>query len=252
MLRYQEGPDVDLAKLRDPAFMNSNYGVFYYNILPCPGGGVVFPLDSTGGPRVVLGRWDKAAGTYGWTFSSPATISAQLSGYLCEPWLAWLADGRLLLDMRGTNHGTDPVAPGRHRYRLSNDGGRTWSETTDWRYDDGEPFFSPATMAKLLRHSQTGKLYWFGNISRSQTSGNSPRYPFYIAEVDEAKPAIRRATLTVIDDHDPARHTSAVQFSNFYVFENRETHEFELFLSPYGQYANVYQANVYKYLIRLK
>jgi hypothetical protein len=43
-----------------------------------------------------------------------------------------------------------------------------------------------------------------------------------------------------------------VQFSNFYVFENRETQEFEIFLSPYGQYGNVYQASVYKYAIRLK
>ena len=107
-------------------------------------------------------------------------------------------------------------------------------------------------MAKVLRHSRTGKLYWFGNISPGQTSGNSPRYPFYIAEIDETGPSLKRATLTVIDDYDPARHTAAVQFSNFYVFENRETHEFELYLSPYGQYGNVYQASVYKYAIRLK
>ena len=39
----------------------------------------------------------------------------------------------------------------------------------------------------------------------------------------------------MIDDYDPARHTRLVQFSNFYVFENRETQEFELYLSPYGR-----------------
>ena len=106
-------------------------------------------------------------------------------------------------------------------------------------------------MAKVLRHS-TGKLYWFGNISRGPASGNSPRYPFYIAEIDETKPALRLATLTVIDDYDPARHTPQVQFSNFSVFENRETHAFEIYLSPYGQYQNVYQASAYKYTIQLR
>ncbi len=50
----------------------------------------------------------------------------------------------------------------------------------------------------------------------------------------------------------PRRDTPAVQFSNFFVFENRQTHQFELYLSPYGQYANVYQASVYKYVITLK
>lgn len=252
MIRYQDGPEYDPAKLRDPAFMDSNYAIYYFNIIPAPGGGVIFAADTQGGVRVFHGRWDPARGRYQWTVSPLVDISRQLSGYVCEPWLAVLRDGRVLLDMRGTNYGTEPQAPGRHWYSLSSDGGQTWTEPTDWRYDDGGQFYSPATMAKLLRHSQTGKLYWFGNISRGQTDGNSPRYPLYIAAVDETKPALQRDTLTVIDDYDPARHTPAVQFSNFYVFEDRETHAFELYLSPYGQYANVYQASVYKYLIRLR
>jgi hypothetical protein len=43
-----------------------------------------------------------------------------------------------------------------------------------------------------------------------------------------------------------------VQFSNFFAFENRQTHEIELYLSPYGEYDNVYQASVYRYAVRLK
>jgi hypothetical protein len=252
MIRYQDGPDYDPAKLRDPAFLNTNYAVFYYNIIPAPGGGVMFPADTTGGARVFAGRWDKGTARYHWTAGALVSILPKLSGYVAEPWLAVLGDGRILLDLRGTNAGTEPRAPGRHWYSLSRDGGKTWTEPVDWRYDDGAQFFSPATMAKILRHSRTGKLYWFGNISPGQTSGNSPRYPFYIAEIDETGPALKRATLTVIDDYDSARHTAAVQFSNFYVFENRETQEFEIYLSPYGQYGNMYQASVYKYAIRLK
>ena len=252
MIRYQDGPDYDPAKLRDPAFVGTNYAVFYYNIIPAPGGGVMFPADTSGGARVFIGRWDKGERRYRWTAGALVSISPKLSGYVAEPWLAVLGDGRILLDLRGTNRGTEPRAPGRHWYSLSSDGGKTWTEPADWRYDDGEQFFSPATMAKVLRHSRTGKLYWFGNISRGPTSGNSPRYPFYIAEIDESRPAIKRATCTVIDDYAPRRDTPAVQFSNFFVFENRQTHEFELYLSPYGQYANVYQASVYQYVITLK
>jgi hypothetical protein len=266
LVRYQDGPDCDRATLRDPAYMNSNAGVYYYNTLPLRGGGVIFGSDqdvvvklpdgttaSRAGIRCFIGTWDKASREYRWTVSEGASLPRTVSAYLAEPWLAELQSGDLLLDMRGTNAGaTDPNAPGRHWYSLSRDQGRTWGPVTDWRYDDGEPFFAPATMGKVLRHSQTGKLYWFGNISPGPTQGNSPRYPFYIAEIEENRPAIRRATRTVIDDRDPTRHTAAVQFSNFYVFENRETHEFEVYLSPYGQYPNVYQASVYKYTVRLK
>jgi len=266
MIKYEDGPDFARDRLRAPHYMATNSGVYYYNVLPLKTGGVIFPADTPvritaadgqtqtlSGVRCFLGTWEPKTQEYVWKASAPVTIPLELSGYLAEPWLAELKDGRLLLDLRGTNRGAkDPKAPGRHWYALSGDGGRTWSPVKDWRYDDGSQFFSPATMAKLLRHSTTGKLYWFGNISRGPTSGNSPRYPLYMAEVDETTPAIKRSTLTVIDDYDPQRHTPAVQFSNFYVFENRRTREFEVYLSPYGQYKNVYQASVYKYTIRLK
>jgi hypothetical protein len=266
MIKYEDGPDFARDRLRAPDYMATNCAVYYYNIIPLKGGGVIFPADtpvktttSNGKPetlsgvRCFLGKWGARARAYVWTASLPITIPRDLSGYLAEPWLAELKNGRLLLDIRGTNDGaTDPKAPGRHWYAVSEDGGKTWSPVKDWRFEDGTQFFSPATMGKVLRHSKTGRLYWFGNISRGPTRGNSPRYPFYVAEIDEAIPAIKRATLTVIDDYDPQRHTTAVQFSNFYVFENRQTHEFEVYLSPYGQYQNVYQASAYKYTIRLK
>jgi hypothetical protein len=266
LVRYEDGPDFTPKVIREPSFMATNSAVHYYNTIRLRGGGVVFaadtPAEVTGpdgkrellaGIRCFLGKWDPKAKEYRWTASAPVTIPRALSGYLAEPWLARLRSGALLLDIRGTNHGvTTPNAPGRHWYAVSRDEGRTWSRATDWRYDDGEQFYSPATMAKLARSSKTGKLYWFGNISGGPTTGNSPRYPLYIAEVEESIPALRRSTLTVIDDCDPRRHTPAVQFSNFYVFENRETDDFELFLSPYGQYTNVYQASVYHYTTRLK
>jgi hypothetical protein len=104
----------------------------------------------------------------------------------------------------------------------------------------------------MFRHSKTGILYWFGNLSDKPTSGNSPRYPLYIAEIDETKPAIIRKTLSIIDDYDPKTQTAAVQFSNFSLVENRETHDYDLYMTVWGEFPTVYQANVYKYAIKLK
>ncbi len=266
-LKYEDGPDYSLETRETPQFLAKNRAYFGYNLLVPSSGGIVVPVEieqipGTGedgrpttfhGVRCFLGRWNQQKADYDWRLSDPVTISRRQSGYLVEPWLAELVDGRLLLDLRGTNAGaTPPNVPGRHWYALSKDGGKTWSRPTDWRFDDGSQFLSPATFAKILRHSRTRKLYWFGNISRGPTQGNSPRYPLYLAEVDETRPAIERATLTLIDDYDPRRDTPAVQFSNFFVFENRQTHAFDLYLSPYGQYPNVYQASVYKYVIAIK
>ncbi len=267
-LKYEDAPewspDCPLEEIREkPEFLARNQCWFYYNILALRRGGVILPVskyskhveeDGTSypfnGPMCFLGQWNDTRSDFDWSTSQAVTASKKVTGYLEEPWLAELQNGELLLDMRGTNADT-PGGPGRHWYSLSNDAGKTWTSPVDWRYEDGQPFYSPAAMAKMLRHSQTGKLYWFGNISRGPTAGNSPRYPLYVAEIDETKPALRRSTLTVIDDYDPARHTPQVQFSNFFVFENRETHAFEIYLSPYGQYQNVYQASVYRYTLQL-
>ena len=144
------------------------------------------------------------------------------------------------------------VENGGHKWiSVSEDGGRTWSPVADLRYETGEPFYSPAAFAKVLRHSRTGKLYWFGNISPAPTQGNRPRYPLYIAEVEETISALKKSTLTVIDDRDPQSDTEAVQFSNFSVFENRETGEIELVLMRYGERTDWRMADAYRYTIAL-
>ena len=267
MVRYEDGPELSLERIRDAQFLATNFAVYYHNTLPLEGGGLIFATDAQvavtspdgtadrlDGIRCFLGTWDREIEEYRWIPSEALTLPRSVSMYLAEPWLARLADGRLLLDIRGMNLRTaTPNAPGRHWHALSPDEGRTWSEVTDWRYDDGQQFYSPATMAKLLRHSRTEKLYWFGNICPRQPIGNTPRHPFYIAEVDEELPALRRDSLTVIDDYDPARHSPKVQFSNFSVFENRETGQFELYLSPYGEYEDSeYTASVYRYTVSLR
>jgi hypothetical protein len=68
-----------------------------------------------------------------------------------------------------------------------------------------------------------------------------------MAEVDESLPALRRSSLTIIDDYDPKTQTPEIQFSNFSLIEDRETHAFEMYLTGWGEYPNVYQANVFRY-----
>src|SRR4029078_9095394 len=132
------------------------------------------------------------------------------------------------------------------------DEGKHWSPVTDLRYDTGEQFYAPATFAKFIRGRKTGKLYWIGNISPKPGNGNLPRYPLYIAEVDEKIPALKKESLTVIDDRSP-KDTAAVQFSNFSLLENRETLDLEIYLSRFGEKKDhVFSANAYKYTLILR
>jgi hypothetical protein len=177
------------------------------------------------------------------------SISAELSSRgLMEPDLAELSDGRVLVVFRGSD---TPKTPGRKWFAVSKNGGMTYGPVQEWKYDDGSSFYSPSSFHRLIRHSKTKKLYWIGNICATPPSGNSPRYPLVIAKVDESKPALVKKTVTVIDDRRPEQ-TAAVQYSNFSLLEDRQTHALELHLTTYGQDArSVYTADNWKYTLTL-
>lgn len=162
-----------------------------------------------------------------WTLSALTRVDPGRSCRgLCEPTLAELGDGTILMVCRGSNNSTNPV-PG-HKWRaLSRDGGRTWSAPEPFSFDDGEPFFSPASGSRLIRSSRQGRLYWIGNITPTNPDGNRPRYPLVIAEVDEVRCRLRRDSVRTIDDRQPA-DPSRVTLSNFRVYEDRETGDFVL------------------------
>ena len=88
----------------------------------------------------------------------------------------------------------------------------------------------------MIRHSVNGKLYWLGNLSATPPAGNSPRYPLVIAEVDEYKAALKRSTVTAIDDRQPGE--GDIQFSNFSVIEDRISHDLVMHLTTFGQEPN--------------
>jgi hypothetical protein len=175
--------------------------------------------------------------TYVWTCGARVETSPERSARgLMEPEVAELKDGRLLVVWRGSDQGWDGTVarePGRKWFSISSDGGRTLAPVAEWTYADGSRFYSPSSIHRMIRHSLTGRLYWLGNICPAPPKGNSPRYPLVVAEVDERRASPRRETVTAIDDRKEGQ--GDVQFSNFSLLEDHETHRLELLLTTYGQ-----------------
>jgi len=250
MFRYEPGDEFDPDVPLSPGFLDHNEGYPGSNFLVRADGDLVYCLahaNAPGDPRnnqrpwrmgsvLFLGRWDAAKQDYHWEPGARVEISPEWSARgLMEPEVAELRDGRLLVVWRGSTHGWDgsvATLPGRKFFSISADGGRTLSPVAEWKYDNDTSFYSPSSFHRMLRHSN-GKLYWFGNIPATPPVGNSPRYPLVIAEVDEEKAALKRSTVTAIDDRQPGQ--PEIELSNFSVLENRETHEIELYLAGYGQ-----------------
>ncbi|MFH1007973.1 MAG: sialidase family protein [Candidatus Latescibacterota bacterium] len=191
------------------------------------------PLDySTDNPYLVpveagcfFGKWKE--GRLEWEMSQMVKIDPALSSRgLDEPTVAELDDGSLLMILRGSNMGI-PHKPGYRWHAISKDMGMSWSAVSPLGFHTGEPFFSPATGSRLIRSSRNGKLYWIGNILKENPDGNRPRYPLHIAQVDEEKIAVIKETVPVVEDVQEG-DSPWVQFSNFRVYEDRETHEFVL------------------------
>ncbi len=271
-LRYEDGAYLDLAKPTDPDYLNNNQSYFGSNIIRHSNGTLIHvgaavnvPYENTTGKsydgRVpadaksigsvcFVGTWNAEAKDYNWTGGTPVWVPLETSSRgLMEPEVAELRDGRLLVVWRGSN---TPVTAGRKWFSISDDGGQTLSPVQEWKYDDDSQFYSPSSLHRFLRHSVTGKLYWFGNVCPSPPSGNSPRYPLIVAEVDESTGALKRDTVTIIDGKSP-EDSPKLQLSNFYLLEDRETHHVELYATRLGaDPEDFWGADAYKYTLTFK
>jgi hypothetical protein len=264
-LRYEPGPDFDPADPLKPEFLARNQAYIGNNIIRHSNGALITGVahanaegDSENESRpwkmaalCFIGKWDRSAGGYRWTPGARVEISpAQSARGLMEPEVAELKDGRVLVVWRGSD---TPETPGRKWFSVSADGGRTLAPVREWRYDDGTPFYSPSSYQRMIRHSANRKLYWVGNISPVPPAANAPRHPLVIAEVDETAPALKRNTVTLIDTKQPMDGPE-LQLSNFALYENRETHALELFLTAYGRQPgmeNWMNADCYRYILTL-
>ena len=260
-LRYEEGSAFNPAEPLNPDYLQRNTAYFGNNFIRHSNGTLILAVCSANSPRdplnntrycrlgalCFIGKWNSAVGDYDWTAGKRIEVAGDFSYEgLQEPSVAELRDGRVLVVWRTAAEG---YAIGRKWCSLSSDGGRTLDGIREFGYDDGSLFYSPATIHHLFRHQGNGKLYWIGNISRVPPRGNWPRYPLVIAEVDEDKAAIKRSTVTLIDDRTPDQG-EYVEFSNFWWIENRETHNIEITLTAYGEDpAQVNNANCYRYVL---
>jgi hypothetical protein len=262
-LRYEEGQDFDADNPLKPGYLKKNQGtptdiIRHSNgtVLICAGH-VNAPDDpdndkrpEKAGAMCYIGRWNNSNNDYDWIAGNRISGSPKITSRgMAEPVIAELKDGRVLMLLRGSD---TPQTPGRRWYAVSSDGGMTFGDIRELKYDDGSSFYTPSTMCGLIRHSVTGRLYYIGNISPMPPRGNWPRYPLIIAQVEERSPALRRNTVTVIDDRRPGQ-SDQIQFSNFSLLENRETHELELLITLYGEHPGEHwaTADCYKYWLRL-
>lgn len=187
--------------------------------LSSPGGGFTY-TDAL----VLIGKWVKGY-KLEWEVSQrvEADPAASTRGMI-EPTLAQMPDGRILMVLRGSNGGSkDPDFRilGYRWYSVSSDGGYHWTKPQPWTYSDGTRFFSPSSMSQLISHSN-GRFYWIGNISPTNPSGNNPRYPLVIGEVDRKSLMLIRDSVITIDTLGPD-DKDGVELSNFMAFEDRET-----------------------------
>ena len=278
LLKYETGPDFDPEDWGDPGYfrtnemyigdicVHSNGSVIIAATVPVPYRDpedektpVYFPNTyregCVAGAMSFIGKWDPALKNYSWRTSNRIFLPRRVSTRgLVELDLSELKDGRLLLIMRGSNAGMDSLeCPGRKWISFSSDGGLTWGKITDLRYDTGEQFYSPATFARTIRSTATGKLYCFLNINADPPVGNGPRYPLQVAEIDEEKICLKKETVTIIDDRHPELDSEHLQLSNFGLLEDRQSQQIELYLTRIGERGGgneVWDADTYRYIIR--
>jgi len=176
---------------------------------------------------VAHGRWKGNA--LEWELSSVVKGDPTRSTRgMVEPTVEFLARGRALMVMRGSND-RKPELPSYRWVSFSDDGGWKWSEPRPWTFHDGTPFFSPSSCSQLVRHSG-GKLYWLGNITPENPGGNRPRYPFCIGEVDQESGLLIRDRVRIVDDKRP-EDDPILTLSNFFAREDRKTHEIALHMT---------------------
>lgn len=275
-LRYEDGDAFDPKNPLKENYLNKNQAYAGNNLLMHSNGTVITSIacaNAPGDPQndnrswrmgslCFVGKWNTRLDDYEWKAGKRVEVTPDISVRgLLEPEVAELKGGRVLVIYRGASapgpEGGNLRAkvPGRRWFSVSDDGGLTQSEVTELKYDDGTRFYSPSSISRMARHSKTGKLYWFGNIHQVPPHGNDPRFPLIMAEVDETIPALKRHTVTTIDDRDERKQGFHVQFSGFSLLENRETHDFELYLTTFGQEPkeeDYNSADNFKYTVTLK
>jgi len=182
----------------------------------------------------LFGKW-RADGGLDWTMGGPLRLPLK---YSCdgadEPCFDYLPDGRLFVALRARTYPhTGQELPGLHYYALSSDEARSWSEPKPLLYSDGSFAYSPACMVIAFRSTKNGRFYLITNFADVPPVNCDPRTKLQIAELDTQTFRIKKESVTIIEQQDKAAgQPDTVRFSNFRCYEDRDTGDVALFMTP--------------------
>ena len=196
---------------------------------------------------VLIGQWTEGL-KIDWELSERVTGDPFRSTRGClEPAIAEMPDGQILMVCRGSND-INPKLPAYKWYSVSSDGGRHWSQPPKpWTYSDGSNFFSPSSISRLLKHSN-GKIYWIGNISPRNPSGNSPRYPLIIGQVDPDSLLLIKETVTTIDTKG-SEDDDSLQICGNIAYEDRQNGDIVVIATRFMSTPRPWRGDSYIYRI---
>ncbi|MDF2724790.1 MAG: exo-alpha-sialidase [Paenibacillus sp.] len=279
LIRYEDGAEYDPDNCRDAAYTDHNRAYFGSGVDVLDNGDILFSIcaavrsccrilgldvnevfpscpDIMHGMIIVRGTFNETRGSYDLAYSRPIVISdLKSSRGVNEPTAIRLPSGRILAVFRGSNVSSagwntriEPGTPAHKWYCYSDDGGQTFTDPVPWHFDDGEVFYSAATISSLVKSVKDGHIYWIGNISDHKTYGNYPRHPLFIVRIND-RGLLMKETLTVIDKREEG-DSELLQLSNFHILQDRETGRIELYLNKLGQRKeHTWWADCYRYFI---
>ncbi len=231
--------------------------------LKTPGGAVLQSVvlqlfDGTGYQSGLLhGRWRGDLSGLDWTFSDYISVPPDKSSQgCCEPAPALLDDGRIFISLRCCGDRQGKTFPSLKYWVISADGGKTFSEPRPLVYADGQPVWSPSSLAGIIRSSRTRRYYWIGNILDQPSYDSGPRYPLCLAELLPESGRLRRDTVTVIDTLPPdwpaAQSARPRRYTNFGFYEDRYSGEIVLTLpeQPRTDWAD-FTSDCFRYRVQL-
>ena len=180
-----------------------------------------------------LGKWRADGSGIDWDMGKVMTLPRKYSDDGAdEPSIDRLPDDRLFMVIRArVSKGTKAELPGLKYYSTSSDGGKTWSEGAPLLYDDGAFPYSPACLGNVFRSKKNGRFYLITNINPEPGNNCDPRTALQIAEIDTKALRIIKSTVTPIETKT-AEQPPNIRFSNFRWYEDRETLDIVLFMTP--------------------
>lgn len=180
---------------------------------------------------VLIGRWFPDGSDVAWEFGDWVRIDHHKSTRgLSEPTVVQINDqGRFAMVCRGSNLARLEL-PCYAWVSFSDDFCRTWSDPVPFTYSNGESFFVTTAHSSLFRSRVNGKVYWIGNLTKTNPQASFPRYPLVIGEVNLSQFGLIRKSVVEID----TRHSldgELLQLSNFRILENKKNAEIIIVLT---------------------